>query len=134
MATMLQFIEVKCKLNYSAGNTRGLEKMFLLRRKPRYSRKVFNRFRSTDAPLASSVIRNRFLEYFVNEKDHTFVRSSPIRPISDATIPFVNAGMVQVSRFLNHEICFIWIPMQTIPCLMEDLKNYHLLFRTFSNI
>lgn len=74
----------------------SLETMFILRRKSRYPRKLLTRLHSTDAPLASSVIRNRFIEYFVNENDHTFLRSSPIRPISDATIPFVNAGMVQV--------------------------------------
>lgn len=44
----------------------------------------------------SKAIRQRFLDYFINEHNHTFVRSSPVVPFCDPTVPFVNAGMNQV--------------------------------------
>lgn len=74
--------------------------MFALRFKSRHSKRILHRLYSVDAPIASSFIRNRFIEYFVNENDHTHVRSCPLKPISDDTIPFVNAGMVQFKPVL----------------------------------
>nr|XP_012137630.1 PREDICTED: alanine--tRNA ligase, mitochondrial isoform X1 [Megachile rotundata] len=44
---------------------------------------------------SAKLIRNEFLDYFKNDLGHTFIRSSPVVPINDHTVPFVNAGMNQ---------------------------------------
>ncbi|XP_075164210.1 alanine--tRNA ligase, mitochondrial [Haematobia irritans] len=45
--------------------------------------------------LSSREIRKTFIDFFVNNHDHTFVRSSPVVPWCDPTVSFVNAGMNQ---------------------------------------
>lgn len=75
--------------------------MFAPRCVPKYPINILLRLHSTEAPLASSAIRSRFIEYFVNENNHSYVRSCPLKPISDETIPFVNAGMVQFKSVLQ---------------------------------
>ncbi|XP_017775336.1 PREDICTED: alanine--tRNA ligase, mitochondrial isoform X2 [Nicrophorus vespilloides] len=45
--------------------------------------------------LSSKVARQRFLDYFINENNYNFIRSSPVVPFYDDTVPFVNAGMNQ---------------------------------------
>lgn len=50
--------------------------------------------------LSSNVIRKRFIDYFVKENDHTFIKSSPVVPYNDPTIAFVNAGMCQFKSVL----------------------------------
>lgn len=57
--------------------------------------KFFSRY--VPREKTSKVVRQRFLDYFVNEHNHTFVRSSPVVPFCDPTVPFVNAGMNQVN-------------------------------------
>lgn len=44
---------------------------------------------------SSKEIRQRFVDFFVHENGHQFVRSSAVVPFSDPTIAFVNAGMNQ---------------------------------------
>nr|XP_033324410.1 alanine--tRNA ligase, mitochondrial [Megalopta genalis] len=51
----------------------------------------------------SRLIRNEFLNYFKDNLEHTFIRSSPVTPLNDSSIPFVNAGMNQFKGiFLNY--------------------------------
>lgn len=46
--------------------------------------------------LTSKNIRQQFLDYFIKENGHKFIRSSPVVPFCDPTVSFVNAGMNQV--------------------------------------
>lgn len=49
-----------------------------------------------DRDRTSKAIREKFLDYFIKEHNHVFVRSSPVVPYCDPTVAFVNAGMNQV--------------------------------------
>jgi hypothetical protein len=46
--------------------------------------------------MSAKAIRQSFIDYFVQEHNHTYVRSSPVVPFCDPTVAFVNAGMNQV--------------------------------------
>lgn len=46
--------------------------------------------------LTSDEIRKRFIDYFVMENKHKYIKSSPVVPYNDPSIAFVNAGMCQV--------------------------------------
>ncbi|CAH1117075.1 unnamed protein product [Phaedon cochleariae] len=45
--------------------------------------------------ISAKAIRQKFLEYFINENNHKFIKSSPVVPYCDPTVAFVNAGMNQ---------------------------------------
>lgn len=49
--------------------------------------------------LSSNEIRKRFIDYFVKENGHKYIKSSPVVPYNDPSIAFVNAGMCQVNIF-----------------------------------
>ncbi|KOC65413.1 Alanine--tRNA ligase, mitochondrial [Habropoda laboriosa] len=52
---------------------------------------------------SAKIIRNEFLDYFRKDLGHTFIRSSPVVPLNDHTVAFVNAGMCQFKGvFLNY--------------------------------
>lgn len=61
-------------------------------------RKFSSKIRLNDVYRESSAanIRNTFLDYFIKGHEHRFIRSSPVTPYCDPTVPFVNAGMNQV--------------------------------------
>ncbi|XP_016840617.1 alanine--tRNA ligase, mitochondrial [Nasonia vitripennis] len=48
---------------------------------------------------SAKLIRTEFLEYFA-KNNHAIVRSSPVVPLNDPSIPFVNAGMNQFKGVL----------------------------------
>ena len=50
--------------------------------------------RSGQGMTGVNEIRSTFLDYFA-DKDHEVVASSPLVPLNDPTLMFVNAGMVQ---------------------------------------
>ncbi|KAK4884555.1 hypothetical protein RN001_000826 [Aquatica leii] len=59
-----------------------------------------------DPDKTSKAIRQCFLNYFINDHSHDFVRSSPVIPLHDASVPFVNAGMNQFKGvFLGTHTC-----------------------------
>lgn len=43
----------------------------------------------------SKATRLQFLDYFIKENNHKYIRSSPVVPFCDPTVAFVNAGMNQ---------------------------------------
>ncbi|XP_050315762.1 alanine--tRNA ligase, mitochondrial isoform X2 [Anthonomus grandis grandis] len=55
--------------------------------------------------ISAKNIRQSFLDYFLKRQDHVFIRSSPVVPFCDPTVPFVNAGMNQFKGiFLGNQI------------------------------
>ncbi|XP_045470743.1 alanine--tRNA ligase, mitochondrial [Harmonia axyridis] len=44
---------------------------------------------------SARVIRQKFLDYFLKDCNHQFIRSSPVVPYCDPSVAFVNAGMNQ---------------------------------------
>jgi len=53
------------------------------------------RMASTSSPWPAAKVRDTFLDYFKEKHAHTFVKSSPVVPLSDPTLLFTNAGMNQ---------------------------------------
>ena len=43
----------------------------------------------------SEKVRQTFIDFFVQKKDHTFVPSAPVLPYNDPTLLFINSGMAQ---------------------------------------
>lgn len=47
------------------------------------------------ANKSANLIRKEFIDYFTDLK-HNVIRSSPVSPVNDRSLAFVNAGMNQV--------------------------------------
>lgn len=47
---------------------------------------------------SSNVIRKQFLDFFIKDNQHEFVKSSSVIPFCDKTLSFTNSGMNQVSK------------------------------------
>lgn len=71
---------------------------------------------SRDEPSSSHQIRQKFLDFFVKDKEHTFVRSSPVVPFCDPTVAFVNAGMNQVCR----EFYLVYLMVNFVYVLVQE--------------
>ncbi|XP_057653456.1 alanine--tRNA ligase, mitochondrial [Diorhabda carinulata] len=63
-----------------------------------YSSRSFSSY--CNKQLSSKSIRKYFLDFFINENNHKYVKSSPVVPYCDPTVPFVNAGMNQFKGIL----------------------------------
>jgi len=50
-----------------------------------------------NSSTSSKFIRQQFLDFFIKQHDHKFVKSSSVIPFCDPTLSFCNAGMNQVS-------------------------------------
>lgn len=53
--------------------------------------------RHSSSHLSSKFIRQQFLDFFIHQNEHNFVKSSSVIPYCDPTLSFTNAGMNQVS-------------------------------------
>lgn len=64
---------------------------------------LFNKFSTSKiiARNSSKIIRKQFIDYFVKQHEHKFIKSSPVVPYCDPTVAFVNAGMNQVTCVFN---------------------------------
>ena len=56
---------------------------------------------------SSDVIRKQFLDFFIKDNQHEFVKSSSVIPFCDKTLSFTNAGMNQVSPITFFFNCLI---------------------------
>uniref|UniRef100_A0A1A9X0J8 alanine--tRNA ligase n=1 Tax=Glossina brevipalpis TaxID=37001 RepID=A0A1A9X0J8_9MUSC len=65
---------------------------------------MYSATKKVQKTLTSGEIRKTFIDYFIKNHDHKFIRSSPVVPFCDPTVAFVNAGMTQFkSVFLGKE-------------------------------
>lgn len=65
----------------------------------------------------ASAVRKKFVDYFVTQKDHTFIKSSSTIPHEDPTLLFTNSGMAQVnflkeSLFQSYYVFFLYSSSQ----------------------
>lgn len=97
-----------CKYNCDPKNMIGLTKSRVALRRINLSRSWTSGSRY-ERP-SSHEIRQQFLDFFVKQKEHTFVRSSPVVPFCDPTVAFVNGGMNQVGNIkdLTNCICNVF--------------------------
>jgi alanyl-tRNA synthetase len=82
----------------------------------------FSRQHHSAGPLSAKAIRQSFIDYFVQDHGHTFLRSSPVVPFCDPTVAFVNAGMNQVIQIPT--IRFMMI-MVIISCSSNCIFRVH---------
>ncbi|KFM71311.1 Alanine--tRNA ligase, cytoplasmic, partial [Stegodyphus mimosarum] len=54
--------------------------------------------------ISAREVRQLFLDYFVREKNHTYVHSSPVFLNNDPSLLFVNAGMNQASNYISNYV------------------------------
>jgi hypothetical protein len=83
----------------------------------------FIRQHHVTGPISAKAIRQSFIDYFVDEHDHTFLRSSPVVPLCDPSLAFVNAGMNQVLQILL--VIFVIFRAQYSSGLGHCNQNFH---------
>lgn len=71
----------------------------------------------------ANLIRNEFLDYFTKDLKHSFIRSSPVSPITDQSLAFINAGMNQVRFFDSEKLVSDNEPADDF-CLLFSLKGF----------
>lgn len=61
------------------------------------NKSIIHRFYSKNlhSVKSSQLIRKEFIDYFTKDLNHKYVKSSPVLPLCDPTVAFVNAGMNQ---------------------------------------
>ena len=73
-----------------------IRRCYTAKKSPMFS--ILRRSRHT-SPLGGAVsardVRRQFLDHFTASEGHQFVRSSPVVPLNDPSLTFVNAGMNQ---------------------------------------
>lgn len=79
-------------MHYLWATTNPIMKMISLKSIRPYSQFTHNK--------PANLIRNEFLDYFTKDLKHSFIRSSPVSPITDQSLAFINAGMNQVRFFI----------------------------------
>ena len=73
--------------------------------------------------IKSNDIRKQFIDFF-KDKEHAFVRSSPVVPVDDPTLLFTNAGMNQFKPyFLNLESPNILRAVNSQKCIRVSGKH-----------
>lgn len=91
--------------------------------------------------FSSKEIRTTFINYFEKQHDHKFIRSSPVLPLCDPGLAFVNAGMNQVSKFVTPTITkpilytfvlyffslnqFSWVLQNHLIAVQQIIKNVY---------
>lgn len=86
---------------------------------------------------SSKIIRQQFLDFFINENNHHFVKSSSVIPYCDPSLSFCNAGMNQVSRSSDLYLLIIIINLSTfsLKTFCWEIKNQNTLeLRTHRNV
>lgn len=57
--------------------------------------KLISKMTDQSSQWPAAKIRSTFIDFFVKKKNHTFWSSSPVVPLNDPTLLFINAGMNQ---------------------------------------
>jgi alanyl-tRNA synthetase len=78
-------------------------------------------YKSSSNEWKSDLVRSTFIEYYKNKHHHTYYKSSPVVPLNDPSLLFINAGMNQFkSIFLG--ICDPNTPLYSFRRVVNSQK------------